>query len=66
MKPLILIGIAPIALAALVGLVIAFGGPGELPPMASINNPFKNVDYAGMPAASQFTARDGTELTYRT
>ena len=66
MKPLILVGIAPIALAALVGLAIAFGGPGEPPPMASINNPFKNVDHAGMPAASQFTARDGTELTYRT
>ena len=66
MKPLILVGIAPIALAALVGLVIAFGGPGDAPPMASINNPFKNVDHAGMPAASQFTARDGTKLTYRT
>ena len=64
--PLIRVAIAPIALAALVGLVIAFGGPGEPPPMASINNPFKNVDYAGMPAASRFTARDGTELTYRT
>ena len=65
MKPLILVGIAPIALAALVGLVMAFGGPGEPPPMASINDPFKNVDHAGMPAASQFKARDGTELTYR-
>ena len=64
--PLILVAIAPIALAALVGLVIAFGGPGEPPPMASINNPYKNVDHAGMPAASRFTARDGTELTYRT
>lgn len=66
MKLLVAVTLAPLAVLVVFALAITLGGPGDAPPMASINNPFKNVDYAGMPAASQFTARDGTELTYRT
>ena len=33
--------------------------------MSSINNPFKGLDYSDLPVARQFTARDGTRLTFR-
>ncbi len=53
------------ALAGVVGLAIAFGGPSEPPPMSSINNPFKNVDFSDLPEAIYFTARDDTKLAFR-
>ena len=52
------------ALASAMILALTFGGPRDLPPMASINDPFKNVDFADVPAASHFTARDGMQLTF--
>ena len=52
-------------LVAAFGLAIAFGGPGEPPPMASINNPFKNVDFSDLPKVSYFPARDGAKLAFR-
>lgn len=58
-----LYSLAVLAIAATAA--IAFGGPGEPAPMASITDPFRNVDYAGLPAASTFQARDGTRLAYR-
>lgn len=62
-----LITLPLVALLLLAGLAaaIAFGGPGEPPPMASITDPFKDVDYSGLPATRQFAARDGTRLAYR-
>ena len=56
--------VALIALA-LVG-AIAFGGPGMPPPMPSINNPFKAVDFSDLPPLDYFAARDGARLSYRT
>ncbi len=53
------------ALASAAAAAIAFGGPGEPAPMPSINDPFRNVDYSALPAASSFQARDGTPLAYR-
>jgi len=44
---------------------IAFGGPGEPAPMASINNPFRDLDYSDMPPLSRFKARDGSDLAFR-
>ena len=52
-------------LVAAFGLVIAFGGPGSPPPMASINNPFEKVDFSDLPEVSYFTARDGAKLAFR-
>jgi non-heme chloroperoxidase len=52
-------------LAATFGLAIALGGPGEPPPIPSINNPFKNVDFSDLPETSYFTARDRTKLAFR-
>jgi alpha-beta hydrolase superfamily lysophospholipase len=58
---LILVGV----LVAGFGLAIAFGGPGEPPPMPSINNPFNNVDFSDLPKVSFFKARDGANLAFR-
>jgi alpha-beta hydrolase superfamily lysophospholipase len=52
-------------LAAAFGLAIALGGPGEPPPMSSINDPFKNVDFSDLPELSHFTGRDGAKLAFR-
>ncbi len=57
--------VVAVLLAAL-GLVIALGGPGEAPPpMSSISDPFKNVDFSDLPEGSYFTARDGAKLSFR-
>lgn len=54
-----------VLLCAVVAAAIAFGGPGDPPPMPSINDPFRGLDYSALPAASHFQARDGTRLAYR-
>jgi len=59
------------ALLILTGLVatwasaIAFGGPGNPPPMPSINNPFKAVDFSQMPPHRSFKGADGVDLFFR-
>ena len=62
---LISIVVTMAVLAAIAGLVIAFGGPGEPAPMPSVNNPFEGVDFSDLPKVLYFTARDGTKLAYR-
>jgi non-heme chloroperoxidase len=48
------------------GVAIALGGPGELPPpMSSISDPFKNVDFSDLPERNHFTARDGAKIAFR-
>jgi alpha-beta hydrolase superfamily lysophospholipase len=66
MKPLLIttVVIAAVLVAAF-GVAIGFGGPSEPPPMQSINNPFKNVDFSDLPQVSYVTARDGTKLAFR-
>src|SRR5256886_16423643 len=52
-------------LVAAPGLAIALGGPGKAPPpMSSINDPFKNVDFSDLPERSYFTARDGAKTPF--
>lgn len=67
--PLRTLAITLIALVVVVALIlaaaIAFGGPRPPSPMASINNPFKSVDFSGLPRLSHFKAKDGTSLAYR-
>src|SRR5690242_20119752 len=47
-------------------VVIALGGPGPAPrPMASISDPFKDVDFSDLPKPNKFTARDGVMLAFR-
>ena len=53
-------------LIAALGGAIAFGGPGDPPPMPSINNPFRGVDFSDLPAANRdVRARDGVALVHR-
>lgn len=52
-------------LAIVWAAAIAFGGPGNPPPMASINNPFKAVDFAQMPPHRSFKGTDGVDLFFR-
>lgn len=52
--------------AGLAGLAaaIAWGGPKNIPPLTSVNDPFKGVDYSRVPPAQRYTARDGTSLAW--
>ena len=65
MKVLLLVVVPLAVVATLAGLAIGFGGPGEPAPMASINDPFKNLDYSRMPALTRFAGSDGAALAYR-
>ena len=63
---LITILIVVAVLVAALGLAIALGGPDKvLPPMSSISDPFKNVDFSDLPELSYFTAREGAKLAFR-
>ena len=52
--------VLPMEAAALV-----WGGPGTPAPMASINDPFKSVDFSHMPALKNYQGADGAKLFYR-
>lgn len=60
---------AALALVVLVAgtlvIAIVFGDPKPLPPMASINDPFKAVDFSDLPPLLRYTASDGAALAYR-
>jgi len=43
---------------------VTWGGPKDIPPLASINNPFRDVDYSKVPKVQRYTARDGTSLAW--
>ncbi len=59
-------GIVLFAIVTGIGAVaLVFGGPRDPPPMASINNPFRNVDFSNLPPISHFPARDGASLAFR-
>lgn len=56
-----------VAMLMVVALVvaIAFGGPKQPPPLRSISDPFKSVDFSTLPPIRYFTAEDGSPLGYR-
>lgn len=60
------VGLATLAalLVSVLAAAIAFGGPGPIAPLASINDPFAKVDFSRVPPARQFKARDGTALSW--
>lgn len=64
-KPVLLIGAALTLGLAGLAIAIAFGGPGQPAPMASIGSPFRSVDLSGLPPPERFEARDGARLSYR-
>jgi len=63
LKRVLIIGLCLVV--AIFALAIIFGGPGTPHPMGSITDPFSAVDFSDLPQLSQFTARDGTKLAYR-
>ena len=66
MECLLISALVPVSLlVAALGLTVALGGPSDLPPLASINNPFKSVDFSDLPPTRVFAARDGTNLAFR-
>lgn len=44
---------------------IVLGGPTSPLPMASINRPFKSVDFSDLPVLRNYISKDGVVLTYR-
>ena len=53
-----------VAVGALAGM-IAFGTKPAPPPLASVSDPFKRIDYSDLPPIETFRARDGAALAYR-
>ena len=57
------------ALAVVIGilmLAIGFGGPHRPAEMASINAPFKSIDFSDLPTLETYQAKDGVALNFRT
>lgn len=57
-------GLIVVAVAVLGG-VLAFDAPVKPPPLASISEPFVDVDFTDLPTVQTYVARDGTKLGYR-
>lgn len=53
------------SLLAALALAVAFGGPSTPPAMGSINDRFKSIDRADLPAVQTYAAADGQALAYR-
>jgi pimeloyl-ACP methyl ester carboxylesterase len=58
------VGVIVVVLSALGG-VLAFDAPVKPPPLASISEPFANVDFSDLPTVQTYAARDGVTLGYR-
>jgi non-heme chloroperoxidase len=54
-----------ILVLAAMGGVLAFDDPATPPPLASISDPFKTVDFSDLPPLKTYAARDGAKLDYR-
>jgi non-heme chloroperoxidase len=68
MKPVTALKTVAIALTVLIVLTaaaITFGGPRPIALMASISDPFKQVDFSDLPPVQRYTAGDGASLAYR-
>jgi pimeloyl-ACP methyl ester carboxylesterase len=52
-------------LALVIGFAVVTGGPVPPPPLQSISDPFRSVDFSGLPEVKRFPARDGVSLAYR-
>jgi len=66
MEKFILYSLSSIALVVLLTVTAAllWGGPGTPPPMQSINDPFKSVDFSNMPPLKSYQGVDGAKLFY--
>ena len=55
----------PLAVIAVLAAMIAFGTADPPPPLASVYDNVKRMDFSGAPPLERYTARDGTPLAYR-
>jgi alpha-beta hydrolase superfamily lysophospholipase len=62
--PRLISALIPMALAAGLAAAIIWGGPKDIAPLSSINDPFRKVDNSQLPPAQQYAARDGTALAW--
>src|SRR5580700_5354017 len=60
----IFVGLIVVVFGAL-GAILAFDAPVQPPPLASVSEPFANVDFSDLPAIQTYPARDGAKLGYR-
>jgi alpha-beta hydrolase superfamily lysophospholipase len=49
----------------MVTAALVWGGPGTPAPLASINDPFKSVDFSNLPPLKNYQGEDGEKLFYR-
>jgi non-heme chloroperoxidase len=54
-----------VVVLALLGSVLVFDAPVKPQPLASISDPFANVDFSDLPTVRTYAARDGAILGYR-
>jgi non-heme chloroperoxidase len=64
-KMLWIFGCLIVVVFGVFGAVLAFDAPVQPPPLASVSEPFANVDFSDLPAVQTYPARDGTKLGYR-
>lgn len=51
-------------LVAALAAALAWGGPRDIAPLASINAPFQKADFRSVPPPQHYTARDGVRLAW--
>ncbi|MGA2818993.1 MAG: alpha/beta hydrolase [Xanthobacteraceae bacterium] len=54
-----------ITVIVVLGAMIAFGTSKPAPPLASVSEPFKNVDFRDLPAVERIPARHSTPIAFR-
>jgi non-heme chloroperoxidase len=64
-KMLWLLAALIVAVLGALGGVLAFDTPVKPLPLASISEPFADVDFSDLPAVQTYSARDGVKLGYR-
>jgi non-heme chloroperoxidase len=59
------LGIVVVAVCG-IAASIAFGRPSQPPALPSVSDPFGSIDFSDLRPVQRFTARDGSQLAYRT
>lgn len=57
-------GLIVVAVVGLAGLLI-FGTASPPPPLRSVSDPMRRIDFSDLPPRQHFEARDGQALSYR-
>jgi alpha-beta hydrolase superfamily lysophospholipase len=60
-----LLWLVPVLALLALAACITLGGPVQPPTLGSINDPFKAVDFSGLPPVRTYLASDGQPLAYR-